>query len=123
MNNLCPVKSILPYLATRGSHAGPLFIHADGRGFTRPLFKAALDDLLTNLHLDNKQYNTHSFRIGAATSAKQANIPDTYINMLGRWRSDSYQSYIKTPPLDLAKLSKQLIIGYSSASASQNKTS
>ena len=122
-NNLCLVKGILPYLAIRGSRTRPLFIHADGGGLTRPLFKAALDDLLTDLHLDKKQYNTHSFRIGAATSAKQANIPDTYIKMLGRWRSDSYQSYIKTPPLDLARLSKQLITGYSSASASQNKTS
>ena len=31
------------------------------------------------------------FCIGAATSAKQANIPDTYIKMLGCWRSDTYQ--------------------------------
>ena len=120
-NNLCPVKGILPYLAMRGSRAGPLFIYSDGRGLTRPLFKAALDDLLTDLHLDKKQYNTHSFRIGAAASAKQANIPDTYIKMLGRWRSDAYQCYIKTPPQDLARFSKQLITGYSSASVGQNK--
>ena len=120
-NNLCPVKGILSYLAMRGSRAGPLFIYSDGRGLTRPLFKAALDDLFTDLHLDKKQYNTHSFRIGAATSAKQANIPDTYIKMLGRWRSDAYQCYIKTPPQDLARFSKQLITGYSSASVGQNK--
>ena len=104
----------------RGSRAGPLYIYSDGRGLTRPLFKAALDDLLTDLHLDKKQYNTHSFRIGAATSAKQANIPDTYIKMLDRWRSDAYQCYIKTPPQDLARFSKQLITGYSSASVGQN---
>ena len=77
-SNLCPVKGILPYLAMRGSRAGPLFIYTDGRGLTQSLLKAAFDDLLIDLHLDKKQYNTHSFRIGAATSAKQANIPDTY---------------------------------------------
>ena len=37
--NLCPVKGILPYLAMRGNHAGPLFIYTDGRGLTQPLLK------------------------------------------------------------------------------------
>ena len=67
-----------------------------------------LADLLTELNMEVKRYNTHSFRIGAATSAKMANIPDTYIKMLGYWRSDIYQHYIKTPPEELAKLSKYL---------------
>ena len=43
----------------------------------------AVDELLTELHIDKRLYNTHSFRIGAATSAIQANIPDVHIQMLG----------------------------------------
>ena len=62
--------------------------------------------------MDSQCYNTHSFRIGAATTARQVNIPDAIIKMLGRWKSDAYQSYIKTPPQELSKLSKYLVSGY-----------
>ena len=110
--NLCPVRGILPYLAIRGSHLGPLFIFEDGRSLTRHQFSSALNGLLNQLQMDTQSYNTHSFRIGAATTARQANIPDPIIKMLGRWKSDAYQSYIKTPPQELSKLSKYLISGY-----------
>ena len=110
--NLCPVRGILPYLAIRGTHLGPLFIFEDGRSLTRHRFSSALNSLLNQLHMDTQSYNTHSFRIGAATTARQANVPDLIIKMLGRWKSDAYQSYIKTPPQELSKLSKYLISGY-----------
>ena len=110
--NLCPVRGILPYLAIRGNHSGPLFIFEDGRSLTRQRFGSALNGLLNQLQMDTQCYNTHSFRIGAATTARQANIPDTIIKMLGRWKSDAYQSYIKTPPQELSKLSKYLVSGY-----------
>ena len=45
----------------------------------------------------------HSFRIGAAITARQANVPDILIKMMGRWKSNAYQSYIRTPPQELAK--------------------
>ena len=111
-DSICPLKGILPYLALRGKREGPLFIFPDGRGLTRQLFSSMLGDLLNELNMDTKHYNTHSFRIGAATSAKLANIPDTYIKMLGRWKSDTYQQYIKTPPDELARMSKHLTTGY-----------
>jgi len=100
---------MLAYLALRGGQAGPLFITKEGRGLTRLAFSSALDSLLSKLKLDHKKYNTHSFRIGAATSATQAGIPDSQIKMLGRWQSDAYQRYIKTPPMELANLTKQLV--------------
>ena len=31
---------------------------------------------------------------------------------MGRWKSDAYQSYIRTPPQELAKVSKYLVSGY-----------
>ena len=105
---ICLISGILPYLAARGNKPGPLFITQDGKGLTRQAFSALLDSLLSKLHLDTKCFNTHSFRIGAATSAAHTHIPDTYIKMLGRWQSDAYQRYIKTPPQELAMLSKQL---------------
>ena len=66
--------------------------------------------MLFKLNLNyTKLYNTHSFWIGAATSAAETCVPETSIKMLGRWQSDACQRYIKTPSRDLAKLSKQLV--------------
>ena len=110
-NNVCPVTAILPYLALRGNALGPLFMLHDGRLLTRQIFSSILDSLLKELHLNQEDFNTHSFRIGAATSAKAANISDTHIQMLGRWKSNAYKLYIQTPPQQLANLSKVLAGG------------
>ena len=97
-SSVCPVVGVLPYLALRGMQDGPLFITEHGEGLTRQIFSAFLDLLLAELQLNPNHYNSHSFRIGAATSAVQANILDLYIKILGRWQSDCYLCYIKTPP-------------------------
>ena len=65
---------------------------------TRQIFSDALDGLLDELHFKKENFNTHSFHIGATTSAKAANISDTHIQMLGRWKSNAYKLYIQTPP-------------------------
>jgi len=72
------------------------------------MFSSALDTLLTLFKLDCRHYNTHSFRIGAVTSAAQAMIPDSQIKMLGHWQSNAYQCCIKTPHKELANLTKKL---------------
>ena len=95
---ICPIKALLPYLVLRGDRPGPLFLLQDGRRLTRQIFATTLDNLLKELHLNPVEFNTHSFRIGAATSAKEANISDMYIKMLGRWRSDAYQCYVYQNP-------------------------
>ena len=91
--SLCPVEAILSYLVIRGNSPGPLYIMQDSRRLTRQLFSDSLNDILKELHLDIGSYNTHSFRIGAATSAKEAGISDSHIMMLGRWRTSAYHSY------------------------------
>ena len=102
---------MLLYLAIRGDQPGPLFVLSDNTMLTRRYFASALKDTIGKLNLDTHSYNTQSFRIGAATSAKQAGISDTHIKTLGRWQSDAYQRYIRTSPQELASLSKQLIQG------------
>ena len=105
---ICPVTAVLPYLAVRGNKHGPLFVLKDGRMLTRQLFSSFLQDILGKLQLNESHFNTHSFRIGAATTAKEAGIDDTNIRMLGRWRSDTYWQYIRTPPEKLARFSRVL---------------
>ena len=105
---VCPVKALLPYLAIRGSAPGSLFLSEGNAPLTRAQFKTLLSTTLKKVGLDDSQYNTHSFMIGAATSAKAAGISDTYIQPLGRWKSTAFQGYIKTPTTVLTKLSKQL---------------
>jgi len=43
------------------------------------------------------QYNTHSFRIGGATSAAGVGTSQATIQQLGRWHSQAYQHYIRPP--------------------------
>ena len=62
--------------------------------------------------MDKGNYNTHSFQIGAATSAIEAGISTS--KMLGRWKSDTYQCYVRTLSKELASFSKKLVSGGSS---------
>jgi len=72
---LCPVKALLPYLAIRPEQSNsPLFIFQDGRLLTRQHFSTILNTSLAILGYNSALYNTHSFHIWAATTARQANI-------------------------------------------------
>ena len=107
--HICPIDAILPYLALRGAGYGPLFIKDNGVYLTRHQFSSLLNEILQRAGVNSAGYNTHSFRIGAATTAKENGISDVHIKMLGRWQSSAYQLYIRTPQEQLAKLSKQLV--------------
>ena len=49
---------------------------------------------LRSAGLDMNHFSGHSLRIGAATSAAAAGVPDHLIKILGRWQSEAYQLYI-----------------------------
>ena len=108
-HSVCPVQAMVAYLVVRGGQPGALFMERDGTVLTRQLFSRALKDIFDELKLNYCDFNTHSFRIGAATTANQAGISDTHIKALGRWKSNAFQSYIHTNPQQLAKLSAQLL--------------
>ena len=108
-NAVYPVGAVLAYLAVRGSQPGALFLTKQNRPLKQQHFCSALTAILIDIGLSPHNFNTHSFRIGATTSAKQANISDTHIKMLGCWRSDIYQSYICMAPSDLAAFSRTLV--------------
>ena len=68
---VCPVHALVQYLAMRGGTPGPLFLFPNNKLLTRRSFSAALNEALKELRMDPRHFNTHSFRIGAATSAKR----------------------------------------------------
>jgi len=59
---ICPVRTMLSYLARRGGQTGPLFISQNGYGITWRMFSSELDSLLAKLKLDQKQYS--AFELG-----------------------------------------------------------
>lgn len=108
---LCPVSALSWYLAQRPTTVledSPLFIHQDGSPLTRDQFVRWVKEALRAAGIDSSKYTGHSFRIGAASAAAQAGIPDHLIKALGRWESEAYQLYIRIPPETLAAVSQSL---------------
>ena len=97
-SNVCAVTALQDYLLqTHGnSTSQPLFRFTDGRYLTRASLTNNLRALLHVCGLDSTNFASHSFRIGAATTAGAVGIPDWLIKVLGRWKSNAYQTYIKT---------------------------
>ena len=106
---ICPVKAMLMYLAICGKSPGSLFISKNNTPLTRAQFKTLVSTTLRTAGLNDSEYNTHSFRIGAATTAKAVGIADAQIQLLGRWKSSAYQGYIRIPTPLLQNLSHQLV--------------
>ena len=107
-SDLCPVSAMLAYLLLRGRDAGPLFKYRDGRPLTRQRFVVAIRQALESAGVQAANYASHSFRIGAATTAAAHGMEDSTIQTLGRWKSLAYLEYIKIPRQQLASYSAML---------------
>ena len=93
---VCAVSAMRSYfLAARPQ--GPLFSFQSGRFLTRSAVVNLLRDATRLAGLPYESLKGHSFRIGAASTAAAAGLPDWLIKVLGRWSSDCYQLYIRTP--------------------------
>lgn len=98
-SSTCPVRAMQKFLADRPrQHSGPLFILASGKFLTRRDVSDVTKSLLSSAGIDPTAYSSHSYRIGAATTAAAAGLPDHLVKTLGRWRSNAYQGYIRTSP-------------------------
>ena len=107
--DICPVTALSNFLFVRPKGQGPLFVLADGAPLLRSQFIEKVRKALSYANIDEGKYSGHSFRIGAATSAAAAGVPDHMIKMMGRWESSAYLLYLRTPRESLAALSGQLI--------------
>ena len=105
---LCAVETIIAYLSQRGNAPGPLFLMQSGTPLSRALLTSWLRKSLEGSGVSGN-FSSHSFRIGAATVAARNGVPDHLIQALGRWTSNAYQLYIRTPSESLADLSHNLV--------------
>ena len=108
-SHICPVKSVLAYVACRGFKLGPLFCHRDGSPLTRQQLVNKLRETLSAAGVDYHKFSGHSFRIGTATTAAAKGVADSTIQTLGRWKSESFKRYIRMPKSELASISDRLI--------------
>ena len=105
-DNACPI-ALLQHLLHRfpSPRDAPLF--DSGAGFSRQWVTRMLRDILSTLGYTGN-YSGHSFRRGAATSARDAGLSEDRIMLLGRWKSDSYKLYIETHPQHILAASRRL---------------
>jgi len=68
-----------------------------------------LRESLTEAGVDPTKFAGHSFRIGAASTARANGVQDSMIQTLGRWRSAAYLRYVRIPRQELASISKTLV--------------
>ena len=91
----CPLAHVRTYTAIRGLVPGPLFVDSRGQPVTRAHFNEQLKHALRFRNYPLDQFSSHSFRIGAATTAAAQGTPDNQIQQMGRWRSDAFKKYIR----------------------------
>lgn len=102
-SNLCPHQSLTQYLNIRkhDTPSQPLFSFMDGAPVSRQFFTQQLRSALSFCNLNLHHYQTHSFRIGAATTAAARGFSELQIQHMGRWKSNAFKKYIRIPTLEL----------------------
>ena len=107
-SGLCPVVAMLEYLEKRGTTPGPLFHFRDGHYLTRPRFVELLRAGLREAGIDEAKYCSHSFCIGATTTATARGIEDSFIKTIGCWESLAYLQYVRIPRSQLTNYARLL---------------
>ena len=97
----CPVKAMVHYLQLRGLTQGFLFVNLLKHPLTRYQFASFLSTTLKFIGQDPDKFNTHSFRIGAATHAATQGFSALQIKAMGRWQSDAYLKYLRQPVVQM----------------------
>ena len=96
--------SIIP----SANRKGPLFIGGCFSPLSRAIVTTTLHQLLHGTNEEPVNYASHSFRVGAATTAAAAGLPPALIKTLGCWKSKVYETYLQYPHSSLNAVSSLL---------------
>ena len=94
--------------AIRGSSPVPLLMCVTGAPLSPSMVNAWVRFVLKAAGVPGN-YSSHSFRFGTATSAALADVLDHVIKILGRWFSDCYSRYIRTPPHVILQTARHIV--------------
>ena len=81
---------MINYLNARPKVQGALFCHLNHKYLTRYQVVSVLKKRFKVSELNPNDFNTHSFRIGAATSFSVLGKSNDEIKKLGRWKSSAF---------------------------------
>ena len=73
----------------------------DGSAISKHYFTLQLRLALSFCNFDLTRYQTHSFRIGAATTAAARCFSELQIQTICRWKSTAFKKYIRIPTLQV----------------------
>jgi hypothetical protein len=74
----------------------------EGKPLSYEVLETELRRITKNLGFNEKLFAGHSFRIGGATCAFAAGVPEILIKRMGRWKSDAVLLYIRSYTADIA---------------------
>ena len=99
-SSTCPHHALDRYRKVSGdvTPSAPLYQAGKFHPLSRTAVTNTLRQLLKQAGTDHSHYSSHSFRIGAATTAAAAGLPAWLIKHLGRWSSNAYLTYIHQQP-------------------------
>ena len=100
IRNPCIVSIMSKYLSLRDYAPGPLFVF-NGKPVSQSFFKNIFQSALCATGLNNTHIKTHSFRIGAVTTALMKGYTYPQIQQMGRWKSQAFKNYIRVPSFKL----------------------
>ncbi len=112
---ILPYQTLLAFLHLRKSQSklpsDPLFTDDSNRPVTRFWFQKHLKAVLHLSDTPAGNFSSHSFRIGAATTAAHKGLSQQQIQELGRWSSEAFKSYIRSDRSHI-KEAHQTLIGH-----------
>ena len=98
VGDLCPVRAILDYVKIHGTSAGELFCQSNLAPLARYQFWTITSHGLQEVGIVGSKFGTHSFHIGAASTAATLGYGDEQIMKVRRWSSYRYKTYVCSLP-------------------------
>ena len=90
----CPVQTLYNYLQMCGAHTGCIFRFPDGPTVSYSYFCTILKQTLHAAGYSSAHFKSHSFRIGAASTAASQGVAEVDIQAMGRWHANAFKQYI-----------------------------
>ena len=98
LKQICPVAAVQAFMELRGQGPSYFLQHADKSPLTKFQFWKLTDIALDRIGIRGLRFGTHSFRIGAASTATALGYSVEQIKRLGRWSSSCYRKYVRNLP-------------------------